>query len=480
MARDDPSAIKIQPVILSGGSGTRLWPLSREAYPKQLLPLTSEASLLQNTVRRIADPAQFAPPLVVCNLEHRFIIAEQLRAIGIAPRRIVLEPIGRNTAPAAAIAALLAARDDPKTLLLLMPSDHAIADPGAFARAVATAAGAAAAGGLVTFGIKPTRPETGYGYLRRGAPLAGVPGCFAVAAFTEKPAQATAAEYVAGGAHDWNSGMFLYRADAFLAELARLEPGLLAGCRAALDAAETDLDFLRLGRDAFAAVPSISIDYAVMERTGNAVVVPVDMGWNDVGSWSALWDIAERDAAGNVLIGDVLALDARNSYVRSEGRLVATVGIDDLIIVAGADAVLVLPRSRAQDVKALVDRLKAERRSEAVLHPVVYRPWGYYQSVIEGERFQVKRITVNVGARLSLQMHHHRAEHWIVVNGTARVTRGEDTFLLYENASTYIPPNTRHRLENPGKVPLNLIEVQSGSYLGEDDIVRFEDSYGRN
>jgi mannose-1-phosphate guanylyltransferase/mannose-6-phosphate isomerase len=475
-----PPDRKIRPVVLSGGAGTRLWPMSREAYPKQLLPLTSALSLLQETARRVSDPNLFAPPIVVCNEEHRFVVAEQLREIGIVPGAIALEPVGRNTAPALCIGAMLALRDDADALILILPSDHAIADAAAFRAACARAADAAASGALVTFGIAPTRAETGYGYIRRGAPLGAANGCYRVAEFVEKPDAATAASFVAGGQHAWNSGMFLFPARLALEEMARLEPAMIEGCRAALEGATHDLDFLRLAREPFAALTGRSIDYALMERTDRAAVVPVEMGWSDVGAWSALWEIGGKDTSGNVLVGDVTAIDARNSYVRAEGRLVAAVGIEDLVVVATEDAVLVARRDRAQDVKDIVERLKAANRPESSFHPRVYRPWGYYQTLHDGERFQVKRITVKPGARLSLQMHHHRAEHWVVVNGTARVTRGEESFLLTENESTFIPMFTKHRLENPGKVPLNLIEVQSGAYLGEDDIVRFDDAYGRN
>lgn len=471
---------KIHPVVLSGGSGTRLWPMSREAYPKQLLPLVSELSLLQETARRVAEPTLFHAPLFVCNEEHRFIVAEQLRQIDIAPRGIVLEPVGRNTAPAVCVAALLLAADDPEALMLVLPSDHVIADARLFHDACRIAAAAAARGALVTFGITPDRPETGYGYIRRGEGLANVEGAYRVAEFVEKPNAATARQFLAGGKHAWNSGMFLFPASLVIDEMERFEPEMVSRCRDAVAGLAKDLDFLRLARDPFAAAPSKSIDYALMEKTDRAAVVPAELGWNDVGSWSALWDIGKKDDAGNVVMGDVTLLDATNSYVRSEDRLVAAIGIKDLIVIATDDVVLVVPRERAQDVKAMVDKLRAGNRTEPAFHPRVYRPWGYYQTVHDGDRFQVKRITVKPGAQLSLQMHHHRAEHWIVVNGTARVTCGEKTFLLTENESTYIPMFTKHRLENPGKVALNLIEVQSGGYLGEDDIVRFDDQYGRN
>jgi len=454
--------------------------MSRESYPKQLLPLVSQSTLLQDTASRVSMGSQFHPPLFVCNEEHRFIVAEQLRQIGVAPRAIVLEPIGRNTAPAVCVAALLLLAEDPDALMLVLPSDHAIADVPAFHEACAVAADAARSGALVTFGIAPDRPETGYGYIRRGAAIKGAKGAFRVAEFVEKPDEATAREFVAGGKHAWNSGMFLFPAALALAELERLEPDIVTACRTAVARLTKDLDFLRLDRDAFGAAPSKSIDYALMEKTDKAAVVPAELGWNDVGSWSALWDIGRKDEGGNVAMGDVMLLDAKNSYVRSENRLVAAIGIEDMIVISTDDVVLVLPRDRAQDVRALVDKLRASDRPEPVFHPRVYRPWGFYQTVHDGERFQVKRISVKPGAQLSLQMHHHRTEHWIIVNGTARVTCGEKTFLLTENESTYIPMFTKHRLENPGKVPLNLIEVQSGAYLGEDDIVRYDDQYGRS
>lgn len=472
-------ASTIHPVILSGGSGTRLWPMSREAYPKQLLALVSDRSLLQDTAARVSDAKAFAPPLIVCNGEHRFIIAEQLRALDITPSRIVLEPAGRNTAPAVAVAALMVAEDDPDGLLLVLPSDHSIANTPAFLDTVNKAAAAARNGALATFGIKPSGPHTGYGYINRGAALDGCDGAYRVERFVEKPKLAEAEDYVADGGYFWNSGMFLFSARAFLDELGKLEPDMLAGCRSAVEGAGADLDFTRLAVEPFEALTGQSIDYAVMERTGHAAVVPADIGWSDVGSWDSLWEVGARDAAGNVTQGDVRLHDVANSYIRGEGQLVAALGVEDLVIVATPDVVLVLPRDRAQDVRAIVDALKAEDRPEPALHPLVYRPWGSYRTVDIAERFQVKRITVNPGAKLSLQKHRHRAEHWVVVHGSAEVTRGDDIFALNENESTYIPPNTVHRLANPGRIPLNLIEVQSGSYLGEDDIERIDDVYGR-
>ena len=476
MARPAPSDL-ITPVVLSGGSGTRLWPMSRTQFPKQLLPLVSTDSLLVDTVRRTRAPDLFSAPILVCNQEHRFIVAEQLRQAELEHRAIVLEPVGRNTAPAAAVAALIVARGVADGLMLVAPSDHIVTDVAAFRRAVAAGVAAARAGARVTFGITPTRAETGYGYIRLAARDAD---CVPAAAFVEKPDQATAEGYLKDGGYVWNSGMFLFRADRYLAELERLHPAIVEACRRALDGAATDLEFLRLDAASFAGCPSESIDYAVMEKAPNVMVVPAAMGWNDIGAWGALWEVGAKDGAGNVVVGDVLVDDVHNSYVRGEdGKLVAALGLDDFVLVVTDDVVLAASRERSQDVKRIVERLKRSNRAEADVHTTVYRPWGSYQSVDAGARFQVKRLTVKPGAKLSAQMHHHRAEHWVVVHGTAKVLRGEETVLLSENQSIYIPIGTIHRLENPGKVPLHLIEVQSGSYLGEDDIVRFQDDYGR-
>ena len=461
------------PVILSGGSGTRLWPLSREAYPKQFLALAGEQTMLQATWQRVAPIAGRAP-LVVANEEHRFVAAEQLQQLGVQPQAILLEPVGRNTAPAIAVAALEATRDGDDAVLLLLPSDHVIADEEAFRAAVLRAMPAAEAGKLVTFGIVPTGPETGYGYIKAGAAGDVRP----VDRFVEKPDADTAQQYVQSGEYFWNSGMFLFKASRYLAELERFNPAMLAASRTAWQQARRDADFTRLDKDAFTAVPSDSIDYAVMEKTADAVVVALDAGWNDVGSWTALRDVSAQDADGNAHHGDVIAIDCHNTYAYGE-RLIALVGLDDVIVVETDDAVMVGRSDRMQEIKQVVSRLKAAGRPEATWHRKVYRPWGAYDSIDHGERFQVKRITVKPGATLSLQMHHHRAEHWIVVSGTAEVTRGDDVLLLTENQSTYIPLGVTHRLKNPGKLPLELIEVQSGSYLGEDDIVRFEDTYGR-
>jgi mannose-1-phosphate guanylyltransferase / mannose-6-phosphate isomerase len=473
----------IHPVILSGGSGTRLWPMSRSLYPKQLLALTSERSLLQETARRVAGDHAFAAPVIVANEEHRFIIAEQLRGIGIIPEALILEPFGRNTAPAVCVAALwliaTQAPGDPDPLMLVMPSDHAIGDPAAFRQAIECAAATARTGHLVTFGVTPERAETGYGYIASGRPLNTVVGAFAVAGFVEKPDPETAERYVASGAYFWNSGIFMLPAALYLSELERLHPDMLEACRAALAAARTETDFVRLDKTAFGACPSDSIDYAVMEHTQTAAVVPVGMEWSDLGSWDALWEMGDKDERGNALSGNVVAEATRNCYLRSEAGLVAAIGVEDIVVVATGDAVMVAPRNRTQEVKQLVARLLAEKRDEADALPTVHRPWGSYRSLHNGHRVQVKHILVRPGGKLSLQMHHHRAEHWVVVEGTAKVVRGNEEMILGENQSTYIPLATPHRLENPGKIPLHLIEVQSGSYLGEDDIVRFEDSYGR-
>jgi mannose-1-phosphate guanylyltransferase/mannose-1-phosphate guanylyltransferase/mannose-6-phosphate isomerase len=468
---------KIFPVILSGGSGSRLWPLSRESYPKQLLPLAGPKSMLQETALRVADPARFHPVTVVANAEHRFVIAEQLREIGQEAPTLVLEPVARNTAPAVAAAALIAQARDPQALILIMPADHAVPDKAGFLAAVETAAAAAQGGALALFGIQPDSPATGYGYIQAGAQLS--PGVLKVAAFVEKPDLATAEAYLADGGYSWNSGIFLLHAGAVLEELAVHAPEVLAAVREALGAATRDMDFLRLDPEAFAKSPSISIDYAVMEKTDRAVVVPSTFAWSDVGAWSALWGLAARDSAGNVQIGDTLAEDTRDSYLRSEGPLIATVGVENLIVVATPDAVLVADRRRDQDVKRVVERLRASNHATAIQTRRVYRPWGWYEGIEAGERFQVKRITVNPGGKLSLQKHYHRAEHWVVVNGSAEVELDGQTRLLGENESIYIPLGATHRLCNPGKVPLNLIEVQSGPYLGEDDIVRLEDLYAR-
>ena len=464
------------PVILSGGAGTRLWPLSRELYPKQLLPLVGSNTMLQDTVRRLAG-LEVAPPMVVCNEAHRFLVAEQLRSIDCKPRAIVLEPAGRNTAPAIALAAhatLAGEEGDP--LLLVLPADHVIPDVPAFHRAIEVASAAARNGSLVTFGIVPTDPETGYGYIRRGA-LAG--GAYRIAEFVEKPDVSRAQGFLASGDYYWNSGMFLFRARRYLEELEKFAPDIAAACGNSFAGAVRDLDFTRIDPVAFRECRSESIDYAVMEKTSDAVVVPLDAGWSDVGNWTSLHTACEHDAQGNALFGDVMVEDTHDSYVYSSSRLVATVGLRDHVVVETKDAVLVAPKERAQDVKKLVARLKAFGRYEHALHREVFRPWGSYDSIDVGERFQVKRLIVHPGGALSLQMHHHRAEHWVVVSGTASITRGEETFLLEENQSTFIPVGVRHRIENPGRIPLHIIEVQSGSYFGEDDIVRFEDRYGR-
>ena len=468
------SELKI--VLLSGGSGTRLWPLSREAHPKQFLPLLGEHSLLQATWLRVRDLPGVGAPLVVANEEHRFMVAEQLHSLGARPEALILEPVGRNTAPAIAVAALRAMQGNDDPLLLVLPSDHVIRNEAGFRAAVLRALPAAEEGSLVTFGIVPSAPETGYGYIQ----AVHGQGVRAVQRFVEKPDLAKATAYLASGDYFWNSGMFLFRASRYLDELEQFAPGMLAQCRAALAGAKSDNDFLRLDRAAFEACPSDSIDYAVMEKTAHAVVLPIDVGWNDVGSWSALKEISEQDGDGNAHRGDVLAIDTRNTLAWSERRLVALIGLDDMIVVDTDDALLVAHRDRVQDVKQVVAKLKGDRRPHALLHRKVYRPWGSYDGIESGPGFQVKRITVKPGASLSLQMHHHRAEHWIVVSGNARVTCDEKVFDLGANQSTIIPLGSKHRLENVGSEPLELIEVQSGDYLGEDDIVRFEDVYGRS
>jgi len=464
----------LQCVILSGGSGTRLWPLSRELFPKQLINLQGgDETLLQATLTRTAGLPGLLAPVIVCNENHRFLVAEQVRALGVPGAKVILEPCARNTAPAIALAALAA---DPEALLLVLPADHVIHDKAAFQTAVATAIAVAEQGQLVTFGVVPSAPETGYGYIRCGKSLGPA---FEIDRFIEKPDRKTAEGFLASGGYLWNSGMFLLKASRYLEELAKHAPAMLEAARAAVSAAKSDLDFLRVDAAAFAKSPSDSIDYAVMEKTDSAAVVPLDAGWSDVGSWSSLHESLERDSSGNALRGDVLSVDTEGSFVLAESRLVATVGLKDHVVVETKDAVLVAPKGRVQDVKKLVEKIKQSGRSEHQLHREVHRPWGSYDSIENGARYQVKRLSVKPGASMSLQLHHHRAEHWIVVAGTARITRGEEVYMLEENQSTYIPLGVKHRIENPGKIPLHIIEVQSGSYLGEDDIVRFEDRYGR-
>ncbi len=472
----------ILPIILAGGSGTRLWPLSRKLYPKQLISFSDDGrSLLQKTILRLAKMDAVLAPLVICNEEHRFLVAEQLLDIGVEDARIILEPAGRNTAPAVAIGAMLGQdewNDDP--VLLVLPADHRISREDAFRDAMCRGAEVASAGRLVTFGIVPDNPHTGFGYIKKGAPLEGFPDAFAVDEFREKPDRKTAQGYIDDGSYLWNSGIFMFRGDDFVSELGRYAPEVLDAASAAYAGRRSDLDFVRLGRDEFLSSPNVSIDYAVMEHTSSAAVIPVSCGWSDLGSWSTLWETGEKDDNGNVLQGDVVSRDTKGSIIFSSNRLVATSGVRDLVLVETADAVLVASRENAQDVKEIVARLNGAGRDEAILHRRVYRPWGSYECIDRAERFQVKRITVKPGASLSLQMHYHRAEHWIVVKGTARIQRGDETLILTENQSTYIPLGQVHRLENPGVIPLELIEVQSGSYLGEDDIVRFEDHYGRD
>ncbi|MCP4700514.1 MAG: mannose-1-phosphate guanylyltransferase/mannose-6-phosphate isomerase [Gammaproteobacteria bacterium] len=477
------------PVILSGGAGARLWPLSREHYPKQLLSLLGGRTLLQDTVDRLAGAPDLAAPfLVVCNEDHRFLAAEQLRPPVCADEgvrkppaiKIILEPAGRNTAPAIAIAALSAQERDRDALLLVLPADHLIGCVAAFHQAIPVAAALAQTGLLTMFGIVPNRAETDYGYIKTGQKIPGK-NAFQAAQFVEKPDADTAAGYVRSGEYYWNSGMFLFKASHYLEELGRFEPEMLSCCRDAFAKHSIDAqnDFMRVDKNAFAACPAKSVDCAVMEKTAAAAVTPLDAGWNDIRAWSSLWEVCEQNDENNAQQGDVLAIDVQNSYLRAEYRLLAALGVRDLVVVETADAVLVVHKDRVQDVKLIVDHLKRNKREEASLHRKVYRPWGSYETLEEDERFKVKRIAVNPGASLSLQMHYHRSEHWIVVKGTARVVRDEEDFVLTENQSTYIPLGAKHRLENPGKLPLEIIEVQSGAYLGEDDIVRFHDTYGR-
>lgn len=466
--------MKINPVILSGGSGTRLWPLSREHYPKQLLCLIGEQTLLQQTVSRLDGMDNVAAPLLVCNEEHRFLIAEQLRQMGMTPADIILEPVGRNTAPALTLAALaLMKHSSNDALMLVMPADHVIQSTTKFHSAVKEGSALAEKGRLVTFGIVPATPETGYGYIRRGSGNE-------VEAFVEKPDASTAAKYLASGEYLWNSGMFMMLASVWIEELKRFHPAMLEACKTAQEQGRRDEDFYRVNAQAFASCQSNSIDYAVMEETEKAAVVVLEAGWSDIGAWSSLWEVSARDAQGNVVQGDVYLHETQNTLLISQHRFLAAVGLDDIIVVETPDAVLVAHKTHAQDVKEVVNRLKREKRVEYQAHRRVYRPWGYYEGIDAGPRFQVKRLMVKSGAALSLQMHHHRAEHWIVVKGTARVTKGDEVFMLTENQSTYIPLGTTHRLENPGNIPLEIVEVQSGSYLGEDDIVRFEDQYNRH
>jgi mannose-1-phosphate guanylyltransferase len=465
----------VLPVILAGGSGTRLWPLSRELYPKQFLKLTSGRTMLQDTLARL-DGLGAASPYLICNEEHRFIVAEQCRDVGVEWGAIVLEPAARNTAPAIALAALHAVRDGDDPVLLILAADHHIADPAAFRAAVERGAQLVQQNELLTFGIIPEVPETGYGYIKAGDAVGS--HAFRVAQFVEKPDLETAKKYVTAGTYYWNSGMFLFKASTYLGELQLHRPDIYEVCREAAKSMSSDLDFKRPGPE-FMKSPSESIDYAVMEKTTKSVVLPIDVGWSDVGSWKALWEVSARDSGGNHVRGDVVTVDTADSLLISEGRLLTTVGVRDLVVVETADAVLVAQREHVQDVKRIVEKLRASRRTEQRVHARAYRPWGSYETVEHGDRYQVKRLSVNPGATLSLQMHHHRSEHWIVVQGTAIVTCGDREFVVHENESTYIPIGSKHRLANPGKIPLHLIEVQVGSYLGEDDIVRYQDAYGR-
>lgn len=468
--------MKITPVIMAGGVGTRLWPLSRSQYPKQFLAISPDGkTMLQSTMLRLAG-LNASKPLLICNEEHRFLAAEQLRVIGCDDASILLEPMGRNTAPAIALAALQARKNGDDPILVVLAADHVICDVAAFHQCMQSALVLAEGGKLVACGVKPTHAETGYGYIEQGDALGGG---FLISRFVEKPDEVTARNYINSGFFLWNSGIFVFKASRYLEELNRFSPEILNACQSSIDGAQEDLTFIRVDRQAFEACPSDSVDYAVMEKTAEAVVVPMEAGWSDVGSWSALWDVSTKDDDNNVLLGDVLACDSTGNYVQSSSRLVATLGIQNLVVVETKDAVMVAHKNKVQAVKEIVERLKVDGRNEHQSHREVYRPWGVYDSIDNGTRYQVKRITVKPGGKLSVQMHHHRAEHWIVVSGTAKVTNGGENYLLTENQSTYIPIGQIHALENPGKVPLEIIEVQSGAYLGEDDIVRFEDYYGR-
>lgn len=470
------------PVVLSGGSGTRLWPLSRAMYPKQFIRFfrNQKSTFLGATLARLPIEAGFRQPIILCNNDHRFLVREELEQAGLEAHAVVLEPVARNTAPAIAVAALMALAQSPNAILIVMPSDHAVKDEARFVAAVNKAAGVAAKGKLVLFGIAPNEPHTGYGYIRRGAALAGTEGAFLVDAFVEKPKREVAEHYLADGGYCWNSGIFVLHARTLIEEFERLDPSLLDAARAALAAAQPDLGFLRLDRDAFARASDISIDYAVMEKTSHAVMLPVDVGWNDVGSWASMWDIAERDADGNFVNGEGVLQDTTGTYVHSDKGLVATIGVKDLVIVDTTDALLVADRGRAQDVGKLVAALKKSNRKEQQQHLRSLRPWGYFETLSLAPRFQVKLLHVKPGEKLSMQMHHHRSEHWVVVQGTAKVVVGEREHLVRENESVYIQATQWHRLENPGKVPLEIIEVQLGTYLGEDDIVRTDDIYNRS
>ena len=462
------------PVILSGGSGTRLWPLSREQHPKQFLPLISDNTLLQETLLRLEGVPDLKQPIAVCNEDHRFMLAQQLWEIDVKPAAIILEPMGKNTAPAITMATLSAAEDD---ILLVLPADHVIADIEAFHHAIAQAKVLAEQGFLVTFGIVPTEAHTGYGYIKRG--ILRQEAAYNVAAFVEKPNLATAQSYLASGDYFWNSGIFVFKAGCFLKELTKFQPVILSVCQQTMNNAKVDADFVRIDKAIFATCPANSIDYAVMEKTDKAVVIPLDAGWNDIGSWSALWDVTEKDSLGNALNGDVMTINTQNSFIYSEDKLVATIGVHDLVVVNTKDALMIASKDQVQDVKHIVAQLKLAQRKEADIHRKVYRPWGHFDLVDEGDRHHTKRIVVKPKAKLSLQKHHHRAEHWVVVKGTALVHKGEENILITENESIYIPVGVIHSLENPGVIPLEIIEIQSGSYLGEDDIVRFSDCYGR-